>query len=75
MVFLNVPTSCFAYSMQKHFRSQYQDSDEVQQQILANQKAHLERIKMRAQQARKAAKQHDQSLIDELANQLKDDEY
>lgn len=51
------------------------ESSDVQQQILANQKAHLERIKKRATQAREAAKLHDQSLIDELSNQLKDDDF
>lgn len=50
------------------------ESSELQQQILANQKAHLERIKLRAQSAREAAKRHDQSLIDELANRLREDE-
>ena len=54
-------------------QNQLENSD-IQQEILANQKAHLERIKNRAMQARHAAKKHDQSLIDELANQLKDDE-
>ena len=34
----------------------------------------LERIKQRAVRAREAAKEHDQSLIDELANQLKTDD-
>ena len=50
------------------------ESSELQQQILANQKSHLERIKQRAQSAREAAKLHDQSLIDELANHLREDE-
>ena len=50
------------------------ESSDLQQQILANQKAHLERIKERAQSAREAAKHHDQSLIDELANRLREDE-
>ena len=50
------------------------ESSDLQQQILANQKAHLERIKERAQSAREAAKQHDQTLIDELANRLREDE-
>jgi len=50
------------------------ETSELQQQILANQKAHLERIKHRAQSAREAAKVHDQSLIDELANRLREDE-
>ena len=54
-------------------QNQLENSD-IQQEILANQKAHLERIKQRALQARKAAKEHDQSLIDELASQLKDDD-
>ena len=49
------------------------ESSDLQQQILANQKAHLERIKERAQSAREAAKQHDQTLIDELANRLRED--
>jgi hypothetical protein len=50
------------------------ESSELQQEILANQKSHLERIKARAQSARVAAKEHDQSLIDELANHLCEDE-
>lgn len=50
------------------------ETSEMQQQILANQRAHLERIKLRAQSAREAAKLHDQSLIDELANRLREDE-
>ncbi|MFT4560648.1 MAG: CRP-like cAMP-binding protein [Gammaproteobacteria bacterium] len=50
------------------------ESSDLQQQILANQKAHLERIKERAQSARSAAKQHDQSLIEELASRLQEDE-
>jgi CRP-like cAMP-binding protein len=55
-------------------QSELEGSD-VQQQILANQKAHLERIKKRAFKAREAAKEHDQSLIEELSSQLKDDDY
>jgi len=50
------------------------ETSDIQQQILANQRAHLERIKLRAQSAREAAKLHDQSLIDELATHLRDDE-
>ncbi len=50
------------------------ETSEMQQQILANQRAHLERIKLRAQSAREAAKLHDQSLIDELATRLREDE-
>lgn len=50
------------------------ESSDMQQQILANQRAHLERIKLRAQSAREAAKLHDQSLIDELASRLREDE-
>ena len=50
------------------------ENSDLQQQILANQKAHLERIKKRAQSAREAAKKHDQSLIDELARRLREDE-
>ncbi len=50
------------------------ESSDMQQQILANQRAHLERIKLRAQSAREAAKLHDQSLIDELATRLREDE-
>lgn len=41
--------------------------------LLANQKAHLERIRQRAVKAREAAKAHDQALIEELASRLKDD--
>jgi CRP-like cAMP-binding protein len=50
------------------------ESSDLQQQILANQKAHLERIKDRAQSAREAAKHHDQTLIEELANRFREDE-
>ena len=39
--------------------------------ILANQRAHLDRIKLRAQAVRAAAKAHDQALINELADKLK----
>ncbi|MDP3219876.1 MAG: hypothetical protein Q8S73_37600 [Deltaproteobacteria bacterium] len=45
----------------------------AQTQMLANQKAHLDRIKKRAQKARDAAKAHDQALIQELASRLRDD--
>ncbi|MEQ8231914.1 MAG: cyclic nucleotide-binding domain-containing protein [Gammaproteobacteria bacterium] len=51
-------------------QSALEESD-VQQSILANQKAHLERIRKRAAAAREAAKAHDQALIDELANRLR----
>ena len=47
------------------------ENDDVQQGILANQKAHMERIRKRAQSARQAAKTHDQDLINELANRLR----
>ncbi|NNL99644.1 MAG: cyclic nucleotide-binding domain-containing protein [Gammaproteobacteria bacterium] len=48
-----------------------EENSAAQQQILANQREHLERIKRRAQAAREAAKNHDQSLIDELSQQLR----
>ena len=48
------------------------ESSDVQQNILANQKAHLERIKHRAAAAREAAKAHNQALIDELAARLRE---
>ena len=47
------------------------ENGDVQQGILANQKAHMERIRKRAQSARQAAKTHDQDLINELANRLR----
>ncbi len=47
------------------------ENDGVQQNILANQKAHMDRIRKRAQSARQAAKSHDQDLINELANRLR----
>lgn len=47
------------------------ENSDVQQSILANQRAHIERIKKRAHQAREAAKAHDQALINELADKLK----
>ncbi|MGR8920113.1 MAG: cyclic nucleotide-binding domain-containing protein [Gammaproteobacteria bacterium] len=47
------------------------ENSDTQREILANQKAHLERIKQRAKSAREAAKAHDQSLIDELADQFR----
>lgn len=43
------------------------ENSDVQQSILANQKAHMERIKRRAVAAKQANKDHDQALIDELA--------
>ena len=49
------------------------ETSNLQQQILSNQKVHLQRIKERAQSAREAAKHHDQSLIEELASPLGDD--
>ena len=48
------------------------EGSDVQQSILANQKAHMERIKKRAVTAREAAKAHDQTLINELAEHLDD---
>jgi len=42
-------------------------------ETLANQRAHLERVRKRAQQAREAAKAHDQALLEELASRLRDD--
>ena len=50
-----------------------QHSSPSQSQMLANQKAHLERITKRAQKARDTAKAHDQALIQELASRLRDD--
>jgi len=47
------------------------NSDE-QREILASQQAYMERIKKRAEQARQRAKQHDQSLLDEIAARLRD---
>lgn len=47
------------------------EQSDVQQSILANQRAHIERIKKRAQQAREAAKAHDQALINELSDKLR----
>ena len=49
------------------------ETSDLQQQILFNQKVHLQRIKERAQSAREAAKHHDQSLIEELASHLGDE--
>ncbi|MEX2482845.1 MAG: cyclic nucleotide-binding domain-containing protein [Gammaproteobacteria bacterium] len=48
------------------------EGSDAQRDVLANQKAHLERIKKRASEARAAAKAHDQALLDELANRLRD---
>ena len=65
----------------KHFEQEIEDwlreqdkalNSDLQQQILANQRSHLERIKKRAQTARQAAKAHDQQLIEELANKLRE---
>ena len=44
-----------------------------QTESLASQRAHIERVRRRAQQAREAAKAHDQALLEELAARLKDD--
>ena len=54
-------------------QSDFENSD-VQQSILANQKAHVERLKQRAAAARAAAKAHDRALIDELAERLRGDD-
>ena len=50
------------------------ENSDIQQSILSNQKAHMDRIKQRAREARDAAKAHDQSLIDELAQTLGGDD-
>ena len=47
------------------------ENSDSQRGILANQRAHLDRIKQRAQAVRAAAKAHDQALINELADKLK----
>ena len=46
------------------------ENSDSQRGILANQRAHLDRIKQRAQAVRAAAKAHDQALINELADKL-----
>lgn len=46
------------------------ENSDAQRQILANQKAHMERIKARAELARSATKEHDLALIAELAQQF-----
>ena len=48
------------------------ENSEQQRHILANQRVHMERIIRRAQAAKEAAKRHDQSLLDELADRLRD---
>jgi CRP-like cAMP-binding protein len=64
----------FESEIEKWLREQQEaDGNDLQQQILANQKAHLIRIKERAQMAREAAKAHDQALIEELSHRLKED--
>ncbi|MGE0482749.1 MAG: cyclic nucleotide-binding domain-containing protein [Gammaproteobacteria bacterium] len=52
-------------------QSDFENSD-VQRSILANQKAHVERLKQRATAAREAAKAHDRALIEELAERLRE---
>ena len=47
------------------------ENSDSQRGILANQRAHLDRIKQRVQAVRAAAKAHDQALINELADKLK----
>ena len=47
------------------------EANDSRRGILANQRAHLDRIKLRAQAVRAAAKAHDQTLINELAAKLK----
>ena len=47
------------------------ENSDSQRGILANQRAHLDRIKLRAQAVRAAAKAHDQALINELSDKLK----
>ena len=48
------------------------ENSEQQRDILANQRVHMEKIIQRAQAAKEAAKRHDQSLLDELADRLRD---
>ena len=48
------------------------EGNDHQRSMLANQKAHLDRIKQRAAHARVAAKAHDQALLDELAKRLRE---
>ena len=47
------------------------ENTDAQRGILANQRAHLDRIKQSAQTVRAAAKAHDQALIKELAAKLR----
>ena len=51
-------------------QSEIENSD-AQRGILANQKAHIERIRKRAHAARDAAKAHDHDLVNELAAKLR----
>ncbi|MSR13380.1 MAG: cyclic nucleotide-binding domain-containing protein [Gammaproteobacteria bacterium] len=46
-------------------------NSQLSRQVFANQRAHLDRIKQRAQAARTSAKAHDQALIEDLAAHLK----
>ena len=51
------------------------ENSDVQRQVLANQKVHMARIMQRADSARTAAKAHDQSLINDLADHLQNGEF
>jgi CRP-like cAMP-binding protein len=51
------------------------ENSDVQRQVLANQKVHMARIMQRADAARKAAKAHDQSLINDLADHLQNPDF
>ena len=47
------------------------ENSDAQRGILATQRAHLDRIKLRARAVRAAAQAHDQTLINELADKLR----
>lgn len=48
------------------------ENSEAHQEVLAYQREQSERIRLRAEAARQAAKEHDQRLLDELASRLDD---
>jgi CRP-like cAMP-binding protein len=63
---------------EQEIQSWLSEQDEVQnsqltKKVFASQRAHMERIKQRAQAARNAAKAHDQALIEDLATRLRED--
>ena len=65
-------------SLERELKEWVDEQDEVenspqQRELLANQRAHIERIRQRAEAARDATKKRNQDLLDELAAHLRTD--